>query len=209
MVDNKLNFHDHIDYIKSKVAKRIGAMYRSKSLLPFKYRKMFANALVLPYNDYLCIIWSKTSQTKLNELDILHKKVAKIALDYKPQTDSIKVYTDMGWLPLHLRRQVHLSNYMFRILHEEAPPQFTGLFSYISGGSRHADKCNLYVKKSRTHKTFAYLGAKCWNILSPTCRNFDECKTFSKFLKSCFMSRISNAVNYQVNNRFDFIYNPQ
>ena len=91
MVDNKLNFHDHIDFIKKKVAKRIGAMYRSKSLLPVKYRKMFANALVLPYFDYLCIIWYRTDQTKLTELDILHRKVAKIALDYKPRTESIKV----------------------------------------------------------------------------------------------------------------------
>ena len=29
MVDNKLTFYDHIEYIKRKVSKRIGAMYRS------------------------------------------------------------------------------------------------------------------------------------------------------------------------------------
>ena len=46
MVDHKLTFSDHIEYIKKKVSKRIGAMYRSKSLLPLKYRKMFANALM-------------------------------------------------------------------------------------------------------------------------------------------------------------------
>ena len=28
MVDHKLKFWDHIDYVKSKIAKRIGAMYR-------------------------------------------------------------------------------------------------------------------------------------------------------------------------------------
>ena len=54
MVDHRLNFSEHIDYIKKKVSKRIGAMYRSKKLLPMKYRKMFANALMLPQFDYLC-----------------------------------------------------------------------------------------------------------------------------------------------------------
>ncbi len=32
MVDNKLSFNSHIDYVKCKISKRIGAMYRSKKL---------------------------------------------------------------------------------------------------------------------------------------------------------------------------------
>ena len=53
-------------YIKKKIQKRIGAMYRGCSLLPVKYRKMFATSLILPNFDYLDTIYGK--------------KVAKIAL---------------------------------------------------------------------------------------------------------------------------------
>ena len=52
-------------------------MYKSKSLLPLKNRKMFANSLMLPLFDYLDIIWCKANKTKLNELDILYKKSCK------------------------------------------------------------------------------------------------------------------------------------
>ena len=208
MVDSKLNFHDHIDYIKKKVAKRVGAMYRSKSLLPLKYRKMFANALVLPYFDYLCIIWGRTDQSKLTELDIIYKKVAKIALDYKPRTESIKVYSDMGWLPLNLRRQLHLTNYVFRIIHGKAPKQFSNMFSYISGGSRDGDKCNLYIRKSKSHKKLSYLGPKCWNILHPDCREMDDLEKFSKHLKLCFLHAISSDPLFSVNYKFDTFYTP-
>ena len=31
MIDNQINFQDHIDYVKSKVARRIEALYRSKN----------------------------------------------------------------------------------------------------------------------------------------------------------------------------------
>jgi len=31
MIDKQLNFQDHIDYVKSKVARRIGPLYRSKN----------------------------------------------------------------------------------------------------------------------------------------------------------------------------------
>jgi hypothetical protein len=37
------------------------------------------------------------------------KEVAKIALDVPTTESSMSVYKDMGWLPLHLRRQMHLS----------------------------------------------------------------------------------------------------
>ena len=114
----------------------------------------------------------------------------------------------MGWLPLHLRRQVHYSNYLFRILNNQAPSQFSDMFTYVSGGSRDAEKCNLYITKSRTHKTFAYLGAKCWNLLADECRNFDDCKKFSKFLKSCFLNAITNDPLYSVDNKFDIFYTP-
>ena len=92
MVDHKIKFDAHIDHIKKKVTKRIGAMYRSKNLLPIKYRIMFANALMLPQFDYLDIIYCKTSNTKLKELDILYKKVAKIALDVQTRESSLSVY---------------------------------------------------------------------------------------------------------------------
>ena len=136
IVDNKLNFYEHIDHIKRKIAKRIGALYRSKYLLPLKFRKMFANALMLPHFDYLDIIWSKTFQTKLKELDIVYKKVAKVALDVNVTESSIEVYKNMGWLPLHLRRQLHLSSYMYRILNEICPRHFIGKLNYISVRSR-------------------------------------------------------------------------
>ena len=78
-------------------------MYKSKNLLSLKYRKMFANALMLPYFDYLDIIWNKTTKTNFHEIYILYKKIAKIALDYDKMERTKKVYLDMKWLPLHLR----------------------------------------------------------------------------------------------------------
>ena len=87
----------------------------------FKVRKMFANALMLPQFDYLDIIYNKAGATKLKELDILYKKVAKIALDVPQLESSLNVYKDMKWLPLHLRRQVHLAAYMYRIINNKFP----------------------------------------------------------------------------------------
>ena len=209
VLDHQLKFYHHIDYVKIKIAKRIGAMYKSKNLLPFKYRKMFANSLMLPYFDYLDIIWNKTAKTKLNELDILYKKVAKIALDYDMLENSKKVYQDMKWLPLHLRRQLHLSTYMYKVLNEESPPQFREKFTYISGGSRDGEYCNLYTNKSKTHKQLYYLGAKCWNIIPQSLRHAESAKNFSITFKNELLSSIKEDSAYILNNTFDIFYKLQ
>ena len=206
VLDHNLNFYHHIDYIKKKIAKRVGAMYKSKNLLPLKYRKMFANSLTLPFFDYLDLIWSKTTKMKLNELDILYKKIAKIALDYDILERSKKVYEDMKWLPLHLRRQLHLSTYMYKIINGTSPSQFIDKFVYISGGTRGGDNCDLYTNKSRTHKQFFYLGAKCWNNLPQASRHAESSKHFSCKLKNDLLNSIKHDACYAVNNSYDFIY---
>ena len=91
---------------------------------------MLVNALMLPQFDNLDIIlWCRAANTKLNSLDILYKKVAKIALDVHWQEPSVNVYRNMKWLPLHLRRQHHLSTYicikfLMRLHHHHSPVNF-------------------------------------------------------------------------------------
>ena len=52
------------------------------------------NSLILPHFDYLDTIYGRAPKTKLHELDILDKKVAKIALGVEKTESSINVYKD-------------------------------------------------------------------------------------------------------------------
>jgi hypothetical protein len=136
----------------------------------------------------------------LGELDIMYKKVAKIALDVNTRERFVEVYKNMGWLPLHLRRQVHISSYMYHIINETCPKHFIGKFMYISSGSCNAENCNLYTPKSKSHKEFNYLGAKAWNILPISLRECDSVKKFLKLCKESLMNIVLTDEYYQVDN---------
>ena len=167
---------------------------------------MLANALMLPQFDYLDTIYSRASKSKLRELDILYKKVAKIALGVDITESSLSVYKDMKWLPLHLRRQVHLTSYMFKIIKGQSPSNFMNKFSFISGGSRDGESCNLYTPKSKSLKHFYYLGVKSWNVLPLTLRNLSNPKDLNKAYKTQLLEAITNDNRYVTNNKFDFFY---
>ena len=167
---------------------------------------MFANSLMLPIFDYLDIIYSKAGKSKLSELDVLYKKIAKIALDVSTTESRLTVYSAMKWLPLHLRRQVHLSTYMFRIIKNISPSNCMNKFKYVSGGSRNSNRCNLYVPKSKSLKKFTFLGAKCWNTLPQDLRELEDVKTFSSAYKCRLLDSITDNSNYRENNCFSYFY---
>ena len=114
----------------------------------------------------------------------------------------------MKWLPLHLRRQLHLSDYMFRIINDNCPTNFVNKFSYISGGSRDGESCNLYLNRSNSHKNFYFLGAKCWNNIPSNIRNLPDISKFSSSYKEQLLLSITADPNYIVDNSFDEFYTP-
>ena len=79
-------------------------------------------------------------------------------------------------------------------------------FTYISGGSRDGDNCNLYTHKSKSHKEFFYLGAKAWNILPQTLSASESSKSFSSAYKNALMEKVIEDEHYQTNNSYDKFY---
>ena len=202
IVDCCLAFKGHIGSILNKITKKIGAMYRSKYLLPLRYRKMFANSLMLPHFDYLDIIYNKASQYTLKKLDVVHRKIAKIALDVKVTNNKKDTYVKMNWLPLQLRRQTHLATIMFKVINGIAPPSVYGLFNYCSG-SRSSEQCNLAIDSRATTREFKHLGAKCWNDVPTSIRESLNVNSFRKRYKSLLLETFKNKASYDYNNVFD------
>ena len=96
---------------------------------------------------------------------------------------------------------------MYKIINEKAPLQFRDTFSYVSGGSRDCENCNLYyTKKSRSHKQFYYLGAKCCNTLPQSLRHADSANKKSSSYKTKFLNAIKIDAYYKVDNSFDIFY---
>ena len=97
---------------------------------------------------------------------------------------------------------------MFRIVKDNCPSNFVNKFKYVSGGSRNANNCNLYIPKCKSHKKFSYLGASCWNTLPHELRDLDDVKKFSNTLKAQLLSSVTNDANYACNNNYDYVYKP-
>ena len=68
IIDHKLNWTQHIAYVKNKISKGIGVVYRARSCLTKRSLKNLYYSYIYPYLIYCIEIWGISPQTHLNPL---------------------------------------------------------------------------------------------------------------------------------------------
>ena len=75
IIDCKLNWIDHITYVK-KISKCIGIMYKARQFLSKRALLDLYYAYIYPYMTYCIEVWGCASQTQLNCIFLLQKNSA-------------------------------------------------------------------------------------------------------------------------------------
>ena len=78
IVDHKLNWIDHITYVKAKISKGIGIMYKARKYLNKNTLKSLYHDYIYPYITYCVEVWGCASKCYLNSLFLLQKKILQI-----------------------------------------------------------------------------------------------------------------------------------
>ena len=69
-IDSQLNFKSHIDNVQSKIAKRVGILFKLNKILTSNALLMLYYALVHPHLTYGILIWGSTYKSYLNTLQL-------------------------------------------------------------------------------------------------------------------------------------------
>jgi len=78
--DEKLQWNEHINQILAKVSKNIGILKKISHLLSTSVLLQLYNTLVLPYLNYCNMICTAASETLLNKLQVLQKRLFKLLI---------------------------------------------------------------------------------------------------------------------------------
>lgn len=80
IIDNKLSWKNHIDHIKKLITPYIFVIKKLKQTTQQHTLMLIYNSFILSRLTYLNPIWSRCVRYKINEVDVLHKRVLKIIL---------------------------------------------------------------------------------------------------------------------------------
>ena len=77
VIDNKLNFKQHIKIMKGKVARSVGILSKLQHFFPQNIMLQLFNALVHPFLSYDIIIWGATYPTYIKRLKSLQNRAIR------------------------------------------------------------------------------------------------------------------------------------
>ena len=104
-----------IDILAAQANKALFSLMKSATRLQYPSPLILSHlfdSLVRPITEYASEIWTPSES---DEMEVLHRRFCKFALELPTSTTNIAVYSDLGRVPLSIRHKVSLLKYWLRI----------------------------------------------------------------------------------------------
>ena len=176
VIDNKLNFKNHISKLIKKVGRQIDVLNRFKHILSFSTKVRVYRAIIVPHFTYCSSVWHSCLKEDGDRLERLHERALRYVYnDFCNGYDSL--CSKIGYL-LSCRGKQDMLLIIFRALKNSMPQYIQFLFN-IRENKKHLrgkNKLVLPVAKTTTYglKSTYYIAAKAWNSLPDNLRSVAE-----------------------------------
>ena len=111
-----MSWSSHIDYLSGNISKRIGIVKRIKHFIPQETLIMLSIALVIPHFDYASSVWSNCFANNQNDLQVLHKRLARTILSADIRTPIDDLSSSVNWIRLCDRWSNHMRILTFKCI---------------------------------------------------------------------------------------------
>ena len=116
-IDEKLDWHEQINYIKSKLRSGIYAMNKTS----IKHKTMLYYSLIYPYLDYGISLWGSTHTNYINKITILQKKAIRIISNAQYNDHTNPLFKKHEILKLSDIHNHKLGKYMYQLVKNILP----------------------------------------------------------------------------------------
>ena len=121
MLDENVNWQEHICTVENKTAKNIGLLYRAKYLLNESSLKCIYFAYIHSYLNYANIAWASTYRTKLKAIYLLQKRAVRIVFSENNMTHSRPLLRSLNALNIYQINLFQHLRFMYNFNKNETP----------------------------------------------------------------------------------------
>ena len=193
ILDNKLNWHNHIQHICTKLAKAAGIIYKVRSKAPQNVLMLLYHSLIGTYLQYGIASWGCAKTTALSKLKSLQNKVVRYITHSPPFSNVTHAYKKLGILKLDEIYFVEVGKFMYRNRKQTLPLSFNGYFKHIdhSHNTRHRQNSEFSLPQPRTElgkQSIKYNGINIWSEIPHDIKNSPNLQSFGSHIKSHILS---------------------
>ena len=194
-IDPNLQFNKHADHVCRTIASNIALLKRIKRYLPLSYRKLYYNAYILPCIDYCLTIWGNAAKCHLERIHKLQKYAARIILDAPPDSPSIPLFQELGWMNVFERVEFNKGVLLYKITHNMCPEYLSDMFTFQSSSSyglRSIEAQKMCIPRHKNElfkRSLQYSGAIIWNTIPLHIKEASTLQTFKNNLSKYIISK--------------------
>jgi len=184
IIDNKLTWKEHINYICNKISKGIGIIKKVRDILSKDTLLGLYYTFIYPYLSYCNIIWGRAANIYLNRLFILQKRIMRIICKthYLAHTESL--FQECKVLNVYKINSYSIGIFMYKYCMGLLPRLFDNMFVIQNEHHRYETRYNAsfslpFCRTQSRKNSLYYQGAYFWNNF--TKNNPDIEKTYSIF----------------------------
>ena len=195
LLDNKLNFKDHIEFVHSKICRSIYTLKQMRNILDLRHLKLLFSAYLKSHVDYADIFYCLASKKSIQPLEIIYKKAIRIlsGANYRDHTKPLFIQNKI--LPIKENSELNILKLMFRCDRGNFPDCIKKVWRKnreVSGrDGRNADK---YFQESINAKYLEgcpyFYYPKLYNDLPDEFKIINTEKEFSKKIKKYLLESL-------------------
>ena len=188
-IDSKLSWCDHLKYIKNKISKGIGILYKGRKLFKQSTLLTLYYSFLYPYFSYCIEVWGSAANCHISSVFKLQKKALRILISANYRSPTEPIFTSLKILPLAKLYEYAVILFMFKYIKNMLPNVFDDTFIINADihnySTRQTRKLHVPIgKSSMVYKTVKYRGTYLWNYVSDKCNNNCGILSYKQLLRS-------------------------
>ena len=213
IIDDKLSWKAHIQYLKSKLSKALGLLFRVRRYLTKRSLLLLFHSLFNSHIQYGILCWARCSKTAMQPLITLFNKAIK-CINFKDfeNEDVLELMHKNKILHINELFKLELAKFMFRYVNRLLPTNFNNFFVPITSIHNYhtrASTNNFFIPRKNKHKglsALGFLGARLWSEIPNSIKIKSSLHSFTSNLRNHFLN---NNHTLASTNNFSFLERKQ
>ena len=180
MIDNKLSWDKHIQYVEQKLCTARGILNKIKYYAPQTVLRSGYFGLVYPYLKYCVTSWGNAALKYINKIQVQQNYIVKtLARTNRYKTKLLPLYNQLNLLKLNQIFELEVLKFVFKFKNKLLPICFNDYFRPASEIHRYSTRFSTHhnwaaksvCNKAITKRSLKYVGYKIWNDLPNEIKN--------------------------------------
>lgn len=191
IIDDKLSFAPHIKYIRGKVARATGVLFKCRKFFKSDVLRSLYNAFIYPYFTYCVTVWGNACLEYLKPLIILQKRAVRCIISANGRAHTAPIFSDLKILRFEKVFAYCVQLFMYKFHHKTLPAIFNEFFKFNREFHDHDRSSNLihvpnikYCKSAIRQKAVRFIGVNTYNYFFKKISLEVEVSTYKKITKT-------------------------